>query len=462
MQNQTMAKRKASAIISTTVAVCCYLQLLCKIPTAMAGATSQTGARRTLYYQDTGCRLETFREFAYEVMSIDSDGSESQVGFGECYARGSTGAITTCDPTDGTSTVETYLDTACQIHLYSSKDSPECVDLRVDGETCPPGGPGSMASDCISEDPIDTITPGTFNLIGSPYSDPFCEERTGGDHIVSGNAFGIGNGECSLSPLVRGPRYALTECDTETNLVLAQVFSPEDSTCSGDTRLEMIMFARAVDNDTNGGMCALGHFEDGHEEYYRVKACTTEEETEKNPDIGPTPAPTPSIDSDSDDSHNAAAPVDYRGDGDDEDLRDDSNDSSSDDCDDDSSSSGGGGGGGGAGGGTSSSGHGNGDGRDTTSSSGENGDANQRDDDDITGSSSDDTDKHSDSNDATPAGGDSDNDSDSSDDGMSDDTAYAIAFGVSVAIVTTCLSGLLALAGSGGSETSKVGPKVDG
>ncbi|CAM9643308.1 unnamed protein product, partial [Ectocarpus sp. 8 AP-2014] len=269
MQNQAMAKRRASVIISTTAAACCCLQLLCKIPTATAGATAQTGARRTLYYQDTGCRLETFREFAYEVMSIESDGSDSQVGFGECYARGSTGAITTCDPTDGTSTVETYLDTACQIHLYSSKDSPECVDLRVDGETCPPGGPGSMASDCISEDPIDTITPGTFNLIGSPYSDPFCEDRTGGDHIVSGNAFGIGNGECSLSPLVRGPRYAQTECDTETNMVLAQVFSPEDSTCSGDTRLEMIMFARAVDNDTNGGMCAKGHFEDGHEEYYR-------------------------------------------------------------------------------------------------------------------------------------------------------------------------------------------------
>ncbi|CAM9624387.1 unnamed protein product [Ectocarpus sp. 6 AP-2014] len=269
MQNLAMTKRRASVIISTTAAACCCLQLLCKIPTATAGATAQTGARRTLYYQDTGCRLETFREFAYEVMSIESDGSDSQVGFGECYARGSTGAITTCDPTDGTSTVETYLDTACQIHLYSSKDSLECVDLRVDGETCPPGGPGSMASDCISEDPIDTITPGTFNLIGSPYSDPFCEDRTGGDHIVSGNAFGIGNGECSLSPLVRGPRYALTECDTETNMVLAQVFSPEDSTCSGDTRLEMIMFARAVDDDTNGGMCAKGHFEDGHEEYYR-------------------------------------------------------------------------------------------------------------------------------------------------------------------------------------------------
>ncbi|CBJ48601.1 hypothetical protein Esi_0039_0061 [Ectocarpus siliculosus] len=204
MQNLAMAKRRASVIISTTVAACWCLQLLCKIPTATAGATAQTGARRTLYYQDTGCRLETFREFAYEVMSIESDGSDSQVGFGECYARGSTGAITTCDPTDGTSTVETYLDTACQIHLYSSKDSLECVDLRVDGETCPPGGPGSMASDCISEDPIDTITPGTFNLIGSPYSDPFCEERTGGDHIVSGNAFGIGNGECSLSPLGEG------------------------------------------------------------------------------------------------------------------------------------------------------------------------------------------------------------------------------------------------------------------
>lgn len=67
-----------------------------------------------------------------------------------------------------------------------------------------------------------SISPGVFNLIGSPYKDMYCLDRAGGDHIVSGHAFGVGSGECSESPLVRGPRYALSECRAD-NTVYAQV-----------------------------------------------------------------------------------------------------------------------------------------------------------------------------------------------------------------------------------------------
>lgn len=48
-----------------------------------------------------------------------------------------------------------------------------------------------------------------------------------------------------------------------------QVFSPEDEMCSGDLRLEMVMFPRAAEGDRDGGMCAVGHFEDGSTKYYR-------------------------------------------------------------------------------------------------------------------------------------------------------------------------------------------------
>lgn len=72
------------------------------------------------------------------------------VDFGECYPRGSTGAITTCNPQDGTSTIETYLDTKCTKHLYSSKNSPKCENLKVDGDTCPAGGPASSSTDCTN------------------------------------------------------------------------------------------------------------------------------------------------------------------------------------------------------------------------------------------------------------------------------------------------------------------------
>lgn len=50
---------------------------------------------------------------------------------------------------------------------------------------------------------------------------------------------------------------------------VSQVFGPDDTTCAGDMRLEMVMFPRAVSDDRSGGMCALGHFEDGSEVYYR-------------------------------------------------------------------------------------------------------------------------------------------------------------------------------------------------
>lgn len=39
---------------------------------------------------------------------------------------------------------------------------------------------------------------------------------------MSGHAFGVGSGDCAQSPLVRGPRYALTECK-DTGMVYAQV-----------------------------------------------------------------------------------------------------------------------------------------------------------------------------------------------------------------------------------------------
>lgn len=47
------------------------------------------------------------------------------------------------------------------------------------------------------------------------------------------------------------------------------MYSPDDSTCGGDLRLEMVMLSQAGTEDTHTGMCALGTFEDGHEEYYR-------------------------------------------------------------------------------------------------------------------------------------------------------------------------------------------------
>ena len=68
------AKRRSSAMLRTALAAC-GLQLLSSIPTA--GATAY-GARRSLYFQDADCRLETFREFAYDALSIEMDGVTSQ------------------------------------------------------------------------------------------------------------------------------------------------------------------------------------------------------------------------------------------------------------------------------------------------------------------------------------------------------------------------------------------------
>ena len=116
--------------------------------------------------------------------------------------------------------------------------------------------------------PYPTITPGAFNLVGSPYTDRMGEHRAGGDHIVPGGAFGVGNIECSLSTLVRGKLFSLSEC-MEDGTVYAKVFGPDDINCSGELYNEVLMFPRAAQTDMTGGMCALGIFEDGRREYYR-------------------------------------------------------------------------------------------------------------------------------------------------------------------------------------------------
>lgn len=107
-----------------------------------------------------------------------------------------------------------------------------------------------------------------FNLVGSPYKDSMCEERLGGDHVVRGAAFGVGNTACSISTLVRGKQYALTEC-MDDGTVYAKVFDGNDQRCQGDVRLEMLMFTGSVGSGVGGGICALGKFKDGRREYYR-------------------------------------------------------------------------------------------------------------------------------------------------------------------------------------------------
>lgn len=92
-----------------------------------------------------------------------------------------------------------------------------------------------------------------------------CTKRTGGDHIVSGPAFGVGNADCSDSPLVRGSLFALTQC-LDDMTVYAKVFDSEDSGCTGDLTKEVLMFPGGTDA---GGVCALGQFKDGRKEYYR-------------------------------------------------------------------------------------------------------------------------------------------------------------------------------------------------
>lgn len=83
-QMQEGKRRESVAMLSTVAAAVCSLQLLCGIPTATASSQSNYGARRTLYYQDASCRLETFREFAYDAMSIETDGSSAQ-GMEWCF-----------------------------------------------------------------------------------------------------------------------------------------------------------------------------------------------------------------------------------------------------------------------------------------------------------------------------------------------------------------------------------------
>lgn len=45
---------------------------------ASSDASDDYGARRTVYYQDASCTLETFREFEYEAISIQTEGTTSQ------------------------------------------------------------------------------------------------------------------------------------------------------------------------------------------------------------------------------------------------------------------------------------------------------------------------------------------------------------------------------------------------
>lgn len=52
------------------------LLLLSSAPAA--SATESYGARRTVYYQDTACRLESFREYAYNARSMEVDHTSRQ------------------------------------------------------------------------------------------------------------------------------------------------------------------------------------------------------------------------------------------------------------------------------------------------------------------------------------------------------------------------------------------------
>lgn len=46
---------------------------------SVSGGGSETyGARRTVYYQDSACRLESFREYEYTAKSIEADGSSKE------------------------------------------------------------------------------------------------------------------------------------------------------------------------------------------------------------------------------------------------------------------------------------------------------------------------------------------------------------------------------------------------
>lgn len=49
------------------------LLLLSLAPTASATTEESFGARRTVYYQDAACRLESFREYAYHARSMEAN-----------------------------------------------------------------------------------------------------------------------------------------------------------------------------------------------------------------------------------------------------------------------------------------------------------------------------------------------------------------------------------------------------
>lgn len=78
-------KRKVPAALLRTALAAFSVQLLLSTVVPTANAT-EYGARRTLYFQDADCRLETFREFAYDSVSLEMDGSASQGAKVVCYS----------------------------------------------------------------------------------------------------------------------------------------------------------------------------------------------------------------------------------------------------------------------------------------------------------------------------------------------------------------------------------------
>lgn len=77
---RTMNTRRP-ALLATAAVV---LQLL-SVPSARAG--SSYGARRTVYYQDKSCRVESFREYAYNAWSVEEDGSSRKGVNRACHRR---------------------------------------------------------------------------------------------------------------------------------------------------------------------------------------------------------------------------------------------------------------------------------------------------------------------------------------------------------------------------------------
>lgn len=63
--------------------------------------------------------------------------------------------------------------------------------------------------------PSARITGTKFNLIGAPYEDNQCTKKSGDQHVVPGEAFGVGSAVCDRSFLSRGRLHALSTCMTD-------------------------------------------------------------------------------------------------------------------------------------------------------------------------------------------------------------------------------------------------------